>query len=204
MSSRRRTSLAALAALAAVALAALSGCASWTQPVGSYDKPAADMAYLYGDFTVAGPESTLGLYSTLGLAIKCTDGGYYAIRFRRAPSGQQILPLKPSTCSVKELVFVNADNVEQGRKPFGLKYTNDLVLTAGTAYYLGDLTGEATAKVEGNMIRSSWRMTGIADNYDKTTASLKSAFPNFAGLPTQNLMPPLPAASGAAAGAAKP
>ena len=200
--STRRTSL---AAMTAVTLAVLSGCASWTQPVGSYDKPAADMSYLYGDFTVAGPESTLGLYSTLGLAIKCTDGGYYAIRFRRTPNGQQILPLKPSTCSVKELVFVNGDNVEQGRKPFGLKYTNDLVLAAGTAYYLGDLTGEATSRVEGNMIRSSWRVTGIADNYDKTTASLKAAFPNFAGLPTQNLMPPLPAASAAAAsGAAKP
>ncbi|MEX8504831.1 hypothetical protein [Leptothrix ochracea] len=202
--STRRISLAALMAVALAA--ALSGCASWTQPVGRYDRPAADMSYLYGDFTVAGPESTLGLYSTLGLVLKCTDGASYAIRFRRTPHGQQIMPIKPSTCSIKELVFVNVDNVEQGRKPFGLKYTNDLVLATGTAYYLGDLTGEATtARVDGNMIRSNWRVTGLADNYDKTTTSLKVAFPNFAGLPTQNLMPPLPpVASGDASGAERP
>jgi hypothetical protein len=199
MSTHRRSSL---AALVAVALAALSGCASWTQPVGSYDKPAADMAYLYGDFTVAGPES-IGMYPTLGLALKCADGGYYAIRFRRTPAGQQFVPVKPSTCTIKELVFASGDNYEKGRKPFGLKYTNDVVLAAGTAYYLGDMTAEATVINNGTTINSSWRLTGISDNYDKTTASLKSAFPNFTAMPTLNLMPPLPAASGATPGAAK-
>lgn len=193
-----------MAALAAVALAALSGCASWTQPVGVYDKPAADMAYLYGDFTVAGPSMVVGLYPTLGLVLNCADGGYYAVRFKRKPDGLQILPLKPSTCSLKEIVFASGDNYEKGRKPFGLKYTNDLVLSAGNAYYLGDMTAEATVVSDGRMIHANWRMTGIADNFDQTTAAAKAAFPNFAGLPTQNLMLPMPAASGAAAGAAKP
>lgn len=163
----------------------LAGCAGYSSTIGTEDKPGANDAYLYGRFHVDTREMkfTVSGYQTMGFVLKCADEKTYTIRFVRDDAVQAI-KITPSTCSMAELVYTDADGFLRTRKPAPAALKKDVSFAAGKAYYLGDFEAEST--YTGGVQR--WRVRSARNNYVATTEKLKASYPNLSALPTENRM----------------
>ena len=177
-------------AAAAAGVAMLAGCASWTPPLEPTDKPTAQDAYLYGRFVQDSRKALLGLdgYSTIGLVFKCLDGASYTVRFR-LEGDVQLLRVKPSTCSLQETIYTDADGAIKGHKPSPGNVMKSMTLQAGTAYYLGDYHGTMRATVSYPSVNMEWHIDSVRDRFATTTDDLKQRYPAFTNVPSQDMMP---------------
>jgi hypothetical protein len=178
-------------AAAAAGVAMLAGCASWTPSLAPEDKPSTQDAYLYGRFAQESPRVLLGLdgYSTIGLVFKCQDGATYTVRFRREDD-LQLLRVKPSTCSLQETIYTNADGNIKGHKPSPGGVMKGLVFKPGVAYYLGDYHGTMRTTIAYPGINMEWHIDSVRDRFATTTDALKERYPAFASVPSEDVMPP--------------
>ncbi len=176
-------------AVVVVAASLLAGCASFTPKIGKDEKPTANDAYLYGRFSMDATYGRLSFagHQTMGFSIKCGGERSYLLRFSK-DDPLQIVKIAPSTCSLVEFVYTDADGMIKSRKPAPPQLMRDAVFAAGKAYYLGDFYAEANSSVSYNMIHMNWRITAVKEDYEKTTQEMKAGFPNLVALPTENRM----------------
>jgi len=174
-----------------LAVAALAACANYTPSITSSEKPSGDEAYLYGRFYIESKSLKLALdgYQTMGFVIKCANGDAYTLRFSNADdSALQVIKIKPSTCSLAEFVYSNADGQVRSRKPAPQRLMHDTTFDAGKAYYLGDFYAATTTTVSGTMIYRNWNVKTIKNDYANTSNALKATYPNLAAMPTEDRM----------------
>jgi hypothetical protein len=174
-----------LAVLIVFTVSALTGCAGYTPRIAADEKPTANDAYLYGRFFIQAEKKKLAFdgYATMGFGITCTDGPKYTVRFsNEAPL--QVIKIMPSTCSLVDFVYTNADGAVRSRKAAPEKLMKNVKFDAGKAYYLGDFAGESVQ----SGAYTQWNVKSMKDDYEKTSAELKTAFPNFSSVPTENRM----------------
>ena len=166
-----------------------AGCAGYTPRIGQDDKPTPNDAYLYGKFSMRAPKVFLSIdgHQSMGFALECKNGERYVLRFSK-DDPLQVIKILPSTCSLVELVYTNAEGAVASRKPAPPGAMQNTVFAAGKAYYLGDFFAEATQSVAGNVINRQWRMTSMKDGYEATTQEMRTTFPNLSALPTENRM----------------
>jgi hypothetical protein len=171
------------------AFAALVGCAAYTRSITQDEKPTGEEAYLYGRFYIEAKDGKLALdgHQTMGFVIKCASGETYTFGISN-DIAIQVIKIAPSTCSLTEFVYTNADGQVRSRKGAPEKLMRDARFDAGKAYYLGDFYAEATTSIRGSTISSVWNIKMVRNDYNNTSAALKAAFPNLAALPTENKM----------------
>ena len=166
-----------------------SGCAAYTPRISKDDKHTPNDAYLYGRFSIQAQKLFLSIdgHQTMGFSLECTNGDKYILRFSK-DDPLQVIKIVPSTCSLVEIVYTNAEGAIATRKPAPTGVLQNAAFESGKAYYLGDFFAEATQSVAGNVINSRWRMTSMKDDYATTTQEMKTTFPNLSAVPTENRM----------------
>jgi hypothetical protein len=175
--------------LAICALAGLAGCAGYTPSITQEEKPTGQEAYLYGRFYIEAKSGKLALdgHQTMGFVIKCASEETYTFRFSN-DTALQVIKIAPSTCSLTEFVYTNAGGQVRSRKRAPEKLMRDVKFDAGKAYYLGDFYAEASTTQVGMTISSVWNIKTVRNDYQNTSAALKTAYPSLAALPTENRM----------------
>ncbi len=187
-----RTSRGALG-LAAVVWAFVGGCAEYTAGLQPTDPYSAKSAYVYGRFFIDAESHALALdgHQSMGFAIRCRDGNRYVLRFSNQ-NALQVIRVAPSVCQIDEVIYTDAAGTTRGRRIAGFRLLENESLDPGGVYYVGDFFAHATTKSSFNGYRGetrwSWQVTGIMDNYDKTTDQLKHWFPGLASAATENRM----------------
>ncbi len=153
------------------------------------DKASAQDAYIYGRFGLSAPKAVLALDGTsaMGFVFKCDGGVTYTVRFR-VDNDVQLLRVKPSTCSLDEMIFTNQDGQVRGRKPSPPGAMKFMKLEAGNKYYVGDFHGAITFSAT----RQEWQVDSAHDRFATTTDALKLRFPAFADFPARDMMSPDP------------
>jgi hypothetical protein len=174
---------------AAAGLAVAAGCASYTPTISKDDRPTGKEAYLYGRFHMNAAAHRLAIqgHQTMGFMFKCVDENSYTIKFDR-DEPLQIVKIAPSTCSLTELIYSDADGFLKSRKPAPQAVQRATVFDAGKAYYLGDFYAEGSQTVGGGRVFWNWRITNVMNDYRGTTEKLRLAFPHLSALPTENRM----------------
>src|SRR5262245_19320274 len=178
------------------AVAALSGCANYTASIKKDDKPTGHEACLYGRFYIEAKKSALALdgHQTMGFTIACASGESYIVRFS-ADEAVQVIKITPSTCSLTEFVYSNADGQVRSRTRAPESLMHDARFDAGKAYYLGDFYAVTTTTVIGNTVQSNWNIKDARNDYSNTSNAMRALYPNLAGVPTEDRMlgrPPKP------------
>ncbi|WP_437331827.1 hypothetical protein [Sorangium sp. So ce394] len=180
-------------ALLAVALS-LSGCASvapksYTVPVAPSEKPTGKEAYLYGSFHVDPAADHPRNYETIILVLSCRSEGArestYTIRFS-IDRPLQVIEIPPSTCTMTQILLNNQLGWLLG-VVLVRGFMQDEQFAAGKAYYLGDLFAAASS-TRYAPVTLSWRLGEAVNNYEKTTADMRAAFPGLAALETEDRM----------------
>jgi hypothetical protein len=171
------------------ALAAVAGCAGYTASIKSDEKPTGEEAYLYGRFYIEAKKAALALdgYQTMGFTIACASGQTYTVRFSNEEA-LQVIKITPSTCSLTEFVYSNADGQVRSRKKAPETLMHDARFDAGKAYYLGDFYAATTTTVSGNIIHTSWNVKNARDDYRNTSELLKARYPALSAVPTEDRM----------------
>lgn len=172
------------------AFAALLGCAGYTPTINQDEKPTPQDAYLYGRFHMdaqQGGKWAFDGYQTMGFSITCANSRSYVVRFGKE-NPLQVIKIEPSTCSLKEFVYTDADGIVKSRKPAPAALMHNAEFAPGKAYYLGDFFAETRTIVSVGMVHRNWRITSMRHDYAKTTQEMKAAFPNLANIPTEDRM----------------
>lgn len=177
------------AALSLVAVFGVSGCAGYTAGITRDQQVDPNDAFLYGSFAIDAPTALLGMgrHQSMGFVIDCTSGEKYTVRFDNK-NPLQVIRIVPATCSMTELVYTDADGFVRSRKPAPAGVMQSERFDAGKAYYLGDFAAKVGVSHSYNTIHTNWSMKKIADEYQKTTAEMKTSFPNMSAVPTEARM----------------
>jgi len=152
----------------------LASCAHSTR-VSRSDSYSRDSAYLYGRFYIDG-------MSPLWYQLSCHDGNKYKIQFSMS-SSVRVIKIAPSICQVDYVVFGNDTQNEM----VGFRLLGNEVLDPGGVYYVGDFAADSTWNWLEGIVR--WIVKGRRNEYAKTTAELKRAFPGFASVATEDRVP---------------
>ncbi|HEY7376411.1 MAG TPA: hypothetical protein VIF57_29905 [Polyangia bacterium] len=157
------------------------------------NKPDAENAYIFGRFHINVERLAFAMdgYQTMGFVIACSDGRQYTVRFV-IEDRVQVIAVDPARCGLTEVVFTDGDGVIKARRPMIGRPPGGFVLTAGTAYYLGDFFAQAGMKVDWMLLYKertfAWQMMAVEDNYEATSDRMQRTFTNLARLPTENRM----------------
>ncbi|MGH8616758.1 MAG: hypothetical protein ACREUW_03640 [Burkholderiales bacterium] len=173
----------------AVLLALLvTGCAAYTPRFDQAARPAATDAFIYGRFAIDSRSTPLALdgHNTMGFTLQCRDGSSYLLRFYNA-NPLHVIKVQPSTCSVTETVFSNADGIVRSRKPYTGSLLQNIELKAGTGYYVGDYFAVAGVYSSGYGVTTTWRVVDAKANYTRTTSDMKTAYAGLKELRTEDL-----------------
>ena len=169
------------------------GCAEYTPGLRPTEAYSPQSAYVYGRFFIDAESLPLALdgHQSMGFSVRCRDGSRVVLRFSNQ-SPLQVVRVSPSVCQMDEIIYTDAGGNTQARKLAPFRLLENESLAAGGVYYVGDFFAHATTKHSFNGVRGEyqwdWRLTGVMDNYDKTTDQMKRRFPGFASPPTENRM----------------
>jgi hypothetical protein len=171
-----------------LSVALTCACATTTSAIAPDDKLDPRSAYLYGRFHIRADEQpgSFGINQSIGFHVRCGDDRTYTIWFG-TKRDVQVLKVHPARCALVSAVFTDGGiprhtvSVEKG----------DMLIhefVAGRAYYLGDYFARGIFSLTLHSTYSelfrSWAMDPADDRYEGTTADMKQAFHNLAGLPT--------------------
>jgi hypothetical protein len=167
----------------------LAGCAGFSPTVGKDEKPTGKEAFLYGRFYMNAPAMRLTAqgHQRMGFTLQCADQQTYTIKFDR-DEPLQVLKIAPASCALSEIIGSDADGFVRTRKPAPPAMTKSTAYEAGKAYYLGDFSAEGRQIPGVTVVQWTWRITNVTNDYRNTTDKLKIAYPNLAGIPTENRM----------------
>lgn len=168
--------------LAVIALM-LAGCAGYERAMTADDPVAPQDAVLYGRFFVNSPSALLAIdgHATMGISYSCEDGAVYTVRFSNSAPLQSVL-IKPSRCSLTEVVFTDADGMVKGRQAANASVVKSFEVKAGEMFYLGDFTGEVTHSTTYDGWATHWKISDVSDNFGSTTRELVAQLPRLAQL----------------------
>lgn len=163
----------------------LSGCVHYTTSVSYEEAPRAGAAYLYGRFQLRSSRDhwRLAGHVKMGFRVECSSGESYLVRFM-VTAPLQVIEIEPATCSMTEIVFTSSSNEIVGRKPVPPELMRNERFEVGKAYYIGDFYGTTDESALG----TEWKVERIRHAYESTTSTLKSWFPGFASMPTEDRM----------------
>ena len=173
----------------------LSGCAGYTPRLNVDEKPAETDAFFYGRFhiTTNKPVAILDLsmdgYPSMGFGIKCNDGAHYLLRFYK-DNPVSVVKIKPSVCSLTEIVYSDTDGIVVGRKPFNKPFLQNMQIKPGFAYYLGDFEAKMTYSSTYNKRTSEWQISNFRINFGSTTLDMQSRYPNISKFAVENMTRP--------------
>lgn len=152
-------------------------------------------AYLYGKFFIEAPSARLSLNNQINMrfVVKCDDGSNYLLKFDNK-SPLFAIKVKPSNCSVKELIFSDADGSVRKLEAYRGNTLQAMTLQHGYAYYLGDYAASLSTTLEHRESTSQyrestwqWSLQEVARNFSATTAAMQASYPALASLPTMDL-----------------
>jgi hypothetical protein len=173
------------AKLASVAAAVVlaGGCVHSKDAVAPHEPASADSAYLYGRFPLHN-----GTWSSVGFGMKCADGNAYVIGAYQSP-GLQVIKVKPSRCAMED-AWVTSGGIPRIRFSPPPPRGQELTLSPGRAYYVGDYAAMTTSRSMGYPVYQAGRFVvvtgGLEDRYEETTAEMKTRFVQLAELETVN------------------
>ena len=172
-----------------IIIALLGGCAGFAPSISKDHKHTNEDTYLYGRFFMDAKDETLALsgYMTMGFSFDCEDKANYVVGFSR-DNPVQVIRIKPSSCTLKELVYTNSDGFVRSRKPAPDGILTNIPFEKNKAYYLGDYFASASTTFSGNSYHYSWRIDSIKNEYEKTTKEMKSIFPALINVDTADRM----------------
>jgi len=173
--------------LCAVTMTAAGGCVHYTPVLPTTYHPSANLAYLYGRFSIASESHALAMdgYATMGFKLACTDGRTFTIRFLNKPR-LQVIEVDPGVCQMTEIVFSDADGGIKGRRLAPPGWMSPRKFEAGRAYYLGDYGAEFSHQWQVVTTELSWNLTSEENEYASSTKELATTFVGFAGMPTED------------------
>lgn len=172
---------------AVLALLPLMGCVNFESSLKKKAVVDTKDAYVYGRFPLNTMQFKSSGYATVGLEFKCLRvNSTYSIGFSPKEPLQVIRIPGGDHCSLANFVFTDGNNAAY-RKPVPAELRKRLRFEAGTAYYLGDFEGRFELGGERGET-GYWSLTGVRDDFEKTTREMKSTFRNVASLPTENSM----------------
>jgi hypothetical protein len=164
----------------------LAGCVRYTKSVHYDDAPTAEAAYLYGRFELRSSREEwwrMGGHVRMGFRVECSSKEFYTIRFM-VTAPLQLIEIAPASCSMTEIVFTTAGDEVVARKPLPPELMQNERFEAGKAYYIGDFYGTT----DESSVQTMWKVDEVRNEYESTTRILKSWFPRFAGMSTEDRM----------------
>ena len=173
-------------ALLLLAAALSAGCAA--VQVRSGDAYQRESAYIYGRFLMRSEESMAAAFS-----IRCRDGKRYKIVFSK-DEPLKMIRLPAGVCQLEDIVYKGAGS---HRDMASLRLIGNEHLEPGGVYYVGDfvVSGSTLSRETKNYgiysvttTRQMWEPFNPRNNYAATTATMKQAFPSFAGVATEDRM----------------
>lgn len=174
--------------LAALALLVLPGCSVFTSPMSRHEKASQTDAYVYGRFSVSAFSNIYGLYPIIGLDFACKqNAAWYSIGFSKENPLQVIKIPGGDTCSLVRISYARPGGLIVVKTELVPKEVSAPIrFEPGTAYYLGDYSSSSSVFVGGTSLEMEWKLTGVSDRYEWTTADMKSAFHGMSMIPTEN------------------
>jgi len=171
---------------AALASILLASCTAFLPQVDVHEKPDPGSAYVYGRFAkiADGGAPFSGTAKGLVLVVKCGAGDEHLIDFS-ADQPLKLIKVTPSACALDEFALTDAFGLPLRKFPItDIPRRFDVV--AGRAYYVGDFMARITSDKWNPIFVRSYLRQGAANNYESTTRELKSDYPNFSSISTEN------------------
>jgi hypothetical protein len=170
-----------------VVMLAAGGCVQYTPALPTTYRPSADLAYLYGRFSIESESHALAAdgYATMGFKLECIDGRTITIRFSNKPR-LQVIEVNPGVCQMTEIVFSDGDGGIKGRRLAPSGWMGRRKFEAGRAYYLGDYGAEYSHEWKVFTTQLSWKLTSEENDYASSTKELAATFAGFAGMTTED------------------
>ncbi len=176
--------------LAALSFFLLPGCASLPNLTASMHRRELALptdAFVYGRFSMIAAKNVLGGHPIVGLDFACEkDGTHYNIGFSVDAPLQVIEVSGGNTCSLESLLFATSDESLAVRQPAPAELRATLRLEPGTAYYLGDFSGACFTQTGRTGLELDCKLLSLEDDYEETTAELRSTFRGLSRIPTRN------------------
>jgi hypothetical protein len=169
-------------------MTAAGACVHYTPMLPATYHPSADLAYLYGRFSIASESHALAMdgYATMGFKLECTDGQTVTIRFSNRRR-LQVFAVNPGACQMTQIVFSDADGGITGRRLAPRGWMAPRKFEPGRAYYLGDYAAEVTHQAKFPLTTEwHWGLTSEENDYAASTQEFAASFANFAGMPTED------------------
>ena len=192
MHSLRRTIIKLVPATIIAAL--IAGCASYSPPVDSSQKPNASRGYIFGRFAKTGAPN-------FGLVIENESRTkQYTIQFANKSDGLRAdipgqetiaIEVEPGTYEITHFIAASAMNEVIGRGglsgwPYNLKFQ----VHAGKSSYIGDYTGIYDWKFAGAGTRLHWQIEQMVNRFEATKQAFHSIYPAIASqTATENVFP---------------
>lgn len=166
----------------------MAACANVTNLVSKEDKHLPTDAYIYGNFHMRGKNDFMGLksYQTMGFSIKCNDKTYQ-IRFSM-DEPLQVIKIKPSVCSLHEVIYADINGIINSRKPAPKKTMHNLPIQAGKAYYFGDFIASSSSTTRDGRVYMTWQVDSAMNYFAETSQKLKENYPNLYAVPVESIM----------------
>lgn len=167
----------------------LISCANFSKNISTTDLHESSYAYIFGYFKIETKKTFLAAdgYQTMGLSFDCKDKKNYLVRFS-LEEPLQAIKVKPSTCSLAEFIYTNADGVIRSRKSSPEGLLKNIKIQPDTAYYLGDMHATSLFTSFGTSYTLSWKIDSITNNFTDTAANLKRKYGNLKHIPTNNAL----------------
>lgn len=168
----------------------LSGCANYAKSMRVDEPVVAGSAYFYGYFFIDAPTAFLAMdgHATMGFTYTCNGKQNYTIRFSNKDP-LQVIKIKPGSCSMKEIVFTDADGTIKDRNEPNPEMMKPFTVEPDVAYYLGDFHAVMRTRSTGyNMIESIWSVDRVENLFDDRTIELKDRYKGLASVRAVNHM----------------
>jgi hypothetical protein len=123
----------------------------------------------------------------MGFTFRCSSGELYTVRFSN-DTRPQVIQITPSTCSLVEFVYFDANGVIRSSKPAPANLMQNVAFGAAKAYYLGDFFATVMQTPVGYMTHWDFKINRAKNDYEATTADMRAAFPGLSAMPTENRM----------------
>jgi hypothetical protein len=182
-----RYGLGAYAALVALG----AGCAVTAKAERPDQGLDATSSYVFGRFVIKASPSAFGEmgraeHQTVGLVLQCDDGATYPLLFS-AEWEVRVVKLRPASCVVKEIQYVDDLGIVLGRKEPPAKWVHLNYFAPGHGYYLGDFFAVASLRIIPGYPWAkrvmTWDMDPVDDRFEQTAVELRQKFAGLAALP---------------------
>ena len=171
------------------ALSLVSGCASFSQPVGTDSRADPALGYVYGIFAVDNTSNN-PLPLRMGLVLESQDHTRKHTFQFGAGYPMVVIKVEPGTYALSKFLYITGNSVAIEDPIRAGQLSRPFRIEAGKAYYLADFDGIIRTLPAGTSLRHQWKINSIRDNFGYATDKFKRSYPGLAQLPTQRALQP--------------